>query len=348
MNMHTIAGVNEVECVSDIVAQVAAGNKGSGILRVGSMASGQPICIPVVVARGQADGPVLWLNGAVHGDEINGILASMDFLANLDCQKLRGTVIATPVSNPLALDARSKRVPQDGQDLDQSFPGQSTGMISQLVANTIFSGIRQLADVVVNFHTMNPYFSSVPYAVYKLAGQGAASEEKLLAAIANFSPFVACRMSVTSGNELPGNNSGALDYQSLKAGKLAFMVELGGGSRQEPAYIEAGLAGLQALGSYLNMLDEPSIALQRQVCRVTDRTHVYAREGGFFRQLAPAGTLLAAGVPLGIVQNFAGELVEETRFDCDVLVIGVRSDPVVHSGDRVGFVALEWDSLDVS
>lgn len=339
--------LTDAHSMSEAFGSVDPGTKGQAMVRVGSMASGQPINVPLLVARGRVEGPVLWLNGAVHGDEINGILATMDFLEQVDCATLKGSIIATPVSNPTALDARSKRVPQDDQDLDQSFPGQSSGMLSQLLAATIFAGIRELADVVVNFHTMNPYFSSVPYAVYKVVGEEAATEQSLLKAISNFAPFVACRMSVSSSKELPGNNSGALDYQCLKAGKLAFMIELGGGSRQEPDYIRAGVEGLKALCGQLSMIDFDSGKEVDRLSRVVDRTHVFTNQGGFFRQLATAGSLLPTGSPLGRIQTYAGEVIEEITFEQDVLVIGVRTDPVIHSGDRVGFVALEWGDYDV-
>ncbi|MCA0928039.1 M14 family metallopeptidase [Ruegeria profundi] len=327
---------------SEQVERAASGEFTHSTLQVGTMASGQPITLPLLVAKGRAEGPVLWLNGAVHGDEINGILAISDFMAGLDCNNLAGTVVATPISNPTALDARRKRVPQDDQDLDQSFPGSDAGMLAQLLAHAVFDGIRQSADVVVNFHTMNPLFSSMPYAVYKDAGDGAPGESDILGAVSQFSPFVACRMSVTSASELPGNNAGALDYQCLKLGKLAFMIELGAGSQQQPDCIRSGVDGLQRLAGHLGMISA-NATKPGPIRRVTRRTHVFGHQGGFFRQHAAAGTTLPAGQPLGLIQDVAGNILETITFSQDVQVIGIRNDPVVHSGDRVGFVGLEWD-----
>ncbi len=335
------------EALADILGDKLSAGCFRSSIRAGTMASGQPIDLPVSVIKGTRPGPVLWLNGAVHGDEINGILAIFDFMESVAWENLAGTIVATPVSNVTALDARTKRVPQDDQDLDQSFPGLSGGMLSQRVAYALFEEIRTHADVVVNFHTMNPYFDSAPYAVYKTAGDGAPAEAELLAALSCFSPFVACRMSVTSSAELPGNNSGALDYQCLKLGKLAFMIELGGGSRQEAAYIEAGTAGLSRLARHLKMLADDGDQKPDNVMRVTARRHVFCGEGGFFRQHAEAGTTLKAGEPLGTIRSAFGHLIETISFDADVKIIGLRTDPVVHSGDRVAFVGLEWDGVDV-
>jgi predicted deacylase len=343
MNLPLTPETQRLAAASEQIERAAPGEFTHSTLQVGTMASGQPIALPLLLAKGRSEGPVLWLNGAVHGDEINGILAISDFMAGLDCDTLAGTVVATPVSNPTALDARRKRVPQDEQDLDQSFPGDDAGMLAQLLAHAVFDGIRQCADAVVNFHTMNPLFSSMPYAVYKDAGDGAASEDEILGAVAQFSPFVACRMSVASAAELPGNNAGALDYQSLKHGKLAFMVELGAGSQQQPDHIRSGVEGLRRLAAHLGMLPANKTK-PTPVRRVTRRTHVFSRQGGFFRQQAAAGTTLPAGQPLGLIQDVAGKTIETITFAQDVQVIGIRNDPVVHSGDRVGFVGLEWDT----
>ena len=67
-----------------------------------------------------------------------------------------------------------------------------------------------------------------------------------------------------------------------------------------------------------------------------------------FRQGAEPGDKLPAGELLGRIHSACGDTVEEIRFNQDVIVIGVRNDPVVHTGDRVGFVALEWDDVTFS
>lgn len=325
-----------------------AGKTSSGRIGVGTMASGQPIAIPYMIAKGMEDGPCLWLNGAVHGDEINGSLAAIDFFNSIDMNDLIGSLIVTPVSNPLGFDARRKRVPQDEQDLDQSFPGRTDGLTSQVLARCLFAEIDAIANVVVNFHTMMPSFQSQPYAVYKVFEDGAVSEMNLLRAVAVFDPVVACRMNVEpTGNELPGNIAGALDYQCLKHGKTAFMIELGTGSCQQPDLIRHGVIGLRRLARHIGLLRaEDGDAHIAGVRRVTARTHVFCKEGGVFRQNVKPGTLLKRGDLLGRVQSTTGVFVEDVTFDDDVVVIGVRNDPVVHTGDRVGFVATEWDDVD--
>jgi predicted deacylase len=343
-----LTGESDFVCptIAEVVAGTASGQTRVGQAVIGTFASGMPIMIPVMVARASEPGPTLWLNGAVHGDELNGVLASLDFFHALDGRLQKGTVVVTPICNPVALDARRKRVPQDELDLDQNFPGRAGGSLSQRLAYALFEGIRAQADVVVNFHTMNPYFESEPYAVYKGDASAKVAESDLLGMVACFSPFVACRMITSSAGELPGDNSGALDYQVLNLGKAAIMVELGGGSRQVPAHIEAGHEGLERLAALMGLLPDNGAPFSRSVRRVTKRTHVFSEHGGFFRQHARAGSLLKAGECLGEIQDYAGRLLQRVTYDQDVLIIGIRCDPVVHTGDRIGFIGLEWEEMD--
>ena len=99
-----------------------------GDLVVGTMASGASIAIPYVAVKGARPGPCLWVNGQVHGVEINGILAALDFVNGLDPQAMTGTVIVTGTANPLAFDARRKAAPQDDNDPEGSpCPNQGGG-----------------------------------------------------------------------------------------------------------------------------------------------------------------------------------------------------------------------------
>lgn len=331
--------------IARALSRLAPGRRARGHLRVGRMASGQPVDLPWLAARGNRDGPCLWINAAVHGDEVNGVLAALDFFRELDPRRLAGHVVVTPVANPLALDARRKRVPQDELDLDQSFPGRADGLTSELLAARLWEEVSETADILVSFHTMNPYFDSSPYAVYKLASEGF-HEEDLLVATACFKPFAACRMPVEGGAELPGNVAGALDFQALRSGALAFMVELGGGSRQEPAFIAQGVEGLRRLAELTGMVERGPSASGRMT-RVLRRRHVMTPHGGFFRRKVAPGVVTPAGTLIGTVEDVFGRTVERVAFSEPVAILGIRSDPVVHSGDRIAFIGTEWDEVDI-
>ena len=330
--------------IREILAAATAGERLEGTFHSGTRASGAEIAIPWVALRGKKPAPCLWINGQVHGPEINGIIAALDFANALDPRDLTGSVVVSATANPLALNARTKSTPQDEGDLDQSFPGNANGLATERLAHTLFEQVKGCADAVINMHTMGHMFDSRPYAVYKVHPNGKVTEKALLAMIAPFVPAVACRMKVEQGlGELPGNIAGALDYQMLALGIPAFMIELGSGSRAEAPYIAQGVAGFTGVARRMGIL-EGDPAKFGPLKRVTRRAHVTVAHGGLFRAARAPGDTVRAGEPLGSTMDLHGKIVETIALPHDCIVIGMRRDPVVHSGDRAGFVALEWDA----
>jgi len=329
---------------SEILAMAEPGSLATGAIFVGRLASGAAVEIPYVIAKGAKPGKCLWLNGQVHGDEINGIVAALDFARELDLSELSGSVVVSSTANPLAFDGRRKKAPQDDIDLDQSFPGSAGGLSSERMAKIFFEACA-CADVVVNLHTMGTTFDADPYAVYKVHPNGRVSEETLLHLVAPFAPAVACRMNVAGGTgELPGNLAGALDFQCLDRGQIAFMVELGGGGRLVAEHVAQGITGFEGLARRLGLLPGAAVA-PAELRQVTKRRHVTCAEGGIFRVLARPATVIPAGQPLGEVMDLHGVVHEQITLPFDALVIGIRRDPVVHFGDRVAFVAEHWSNV---
>ena len=322
-----------------------AGDRAQGSLVAGQLASGRDIAVPYLLLKGMQPGPCLWVNGNVHGDEINGTMTAIRLYRELDAAALTGSLVVTPTANPLAFEAREKHTPQDGLDLDQVFPGRADGMVSERLAARLLAEFASCADVVVSLHSIGWIMDARPYAVYKLHPDARISEPELLACIACFEPAIACRMQIAAGQgELPGNVAGALDYQCLALGKRAFMLELGTARRLQEDVIAHGLAGFRRLLGHLGMgtaTDHRTTRLRR----VTRRAQITATRAGIFRGQVAPGALVRAGETLGEIIDLTGEVVERVRFDHDVIVIGIRAEPIVHFGDRIVFVAIEWDDV---
>jgi predicted deacylase len=332
--------------VKKVLDDLSPASRAKGKIVVGTLASGAEIGIPYVAQKGAKPGPCLWINGQVHGNEINGMFAALDFLNGLDPSRLAGSVVVTATANPLALDARRKFAPQDDQDLDQSYPGRGDGFTTELLAHALFAEAKTAANTLINMHTMSPPFEAKPYAVYKVHPNGMVKENDLLRLIAPFRPSVACRMSVEPGKgELPGNIAGALDYQMDAIGIPAFMIELGAGSRATASDIRQGVEGLRGVARELKMIDGENQT--SQVRRVTRRGHVTFKNGGLFRASREPGEPVKAGEVLGDLMTVWGDVIDRVSLPSDAIVIGIRRDPVVHSGDRLGFFAYAWDDVTV-
>jgi hypothetical protein len=57
--------------------------------------------------------------------------------------------------------------------------------------------------------------------------------------------------------------------------------------------------------------------------------------------------MVPAGQPFGEVMDLHGRVVERCVEDHDVQVIAIRHDPVVHTGDRVAYLAHAWKDVPV-
>ena len=111
-----------------------------------------PIYVPVVVARGMSDGPVVGLTAAVHGNELNGIPVIQQVVAALDPQRLTGTVVGVPGVNIPALLRRQRRF-IDGTDLNHIMPGRADGTVSQVYAHRFVERIVRHFDYLFDLHT---------------------------------------------------------------------------------------------------------------------------------------------------------------------------------------------------
>ncbi|MCI5211754.1 MAG: succinate dehydrogenase, partial [Candidatus Electrothrix sp. ATG2] len=80
-------------------------------LAVGESYSGMTVDIQIHVRRAKEDGPVVFVTGALHGDEINGCGAIRQLIQDEELRVKRGAVVLIPVLNPPAFDRHSRYLP---------------------------------------------------------------------------------------------------------------------------------------------------------------------------------------------------------------------------------------------
>lgn len=326
---------------------MAPGSREFGELSIGNWADGAKIGVPYIVVKGVSSGPCLWLNGNVHGNEMNGVVAAVRFINSIDPKDVHGTLIVTPTANPLGMNRRIKENPLDNQDVDQAFPGRPDGFITDRMNFAIFEEVKANATCVINLHTFGAVHHSEPYAVYKVQDGGSVPEDLLLKYTSFFNPSVSCRMNVSGAGELPGNVAGALDYQCVIRGIPAFMVELGRASDYQPENVELAIDGFVNLSKHLKLLSGEA-RLNKSVRRVTKRTWVMSDKGGLFLKSVAAKDIVRKGEEFGELWSIDGR--EKTRLlsEQDCIVIGIQRDPVLHSGEAYAFVGTEWDEYPLA
>lgn len=311
-------------------------------VKVGELACFSDIKIPVLAVRGMHEGPTLWLTGAVHGDELNGPWAMRRFFWDLDPAELHGNLVLTPLLNPMAFQVNDKISHLDYLDLDQQFPGNAGGSYSERVACAVFTELKSCANYVIDFHTMGHPFSAVPYTVSKIVP--GSSEETVKAAFAMarvFGVYPNCRVDLASASgELPGTTGGAIDILCMRNNVPCFMAEMGGGSRWDEAAIQTAYQGIRNVMTYLKMLAGEYPRPGKQLI-ITKRRFPRSNRGGLVRMAVTPGTIVRKGQLVATICNFWEDL-EQLVAEQDWFMIATRFQPVVSTGDRMGFIGYEW------
>jgi predicted deacylase len=122
---------------------------------LGGLPSGRTVSVTVHRYRGGA-GPTVYVQAAQHGIELNGPAALRRVHEALVGADLAGTVVAVPVTNPLAFDHRSYMLPATldarNPNLNRVWPGDPEGSLQERMAARLWP-LATEADAVLDLHT---------------------------------------------------------------------------------------------------------------------------------------------------------------------------------------------------
>jgi predicted deacylase len=214
------------------------------------------------------------------------------------------------------------------------------------MSNRLLEELHRHADCLVSMHTTMSAYDAEVFAAYKAPPKGSGvSEQLMLTCMAQFRPrFVLVMPDAARAADTTGHTHGSIDYQLLVAGKLAFMIELGGGGRCDNDHVRQGVEGLYGTIALLGLLDRPTVA-QGSLTLVKDFRSITTSHGGLFRATARPGIELKAGEVYGRIIDLYGRVLNEARFDRPTGLVAIRRDPVIHFGERLCIAAVDYGSV---
>lgn len=307
-------------------AEAASSTISKGTITLGEYPDGSAITSPVIVAQGAAKGPVLWVQGCVHGPEIAGPLGIQAFLAKLRLDTLRGTVVCLLTANPLAFRDNRRFTPQDGANLNRAYPGHSEGALSELMAHRSFSIAVEIADAALDLHSGGDHLICAHHVFYHDDGSVLGSRSAALAKSVG-APFL-CNVPVNS-------LIGAAFLSFAARGKPAVLVESGGGARVTPEDIENHARAIRGAAALLEMLPADDRAVPSK--QGGDLLILRSTRGGVFHPTAAPGQTLVQGDEIGRIVNLFGEVVEISRCPMTRAWLAALRRPYmpVYSGDEI-------------
>lgn len=294
-------------------------------LPVATLATRVPITMPVHVVNGRRDGPRLFLSGALHGDEINGVEIVRRVMKLASLRSIRGVLLAVPIVNVLGFLNLSRYLP-DRRDLNRSFPGLAKGSLAARIAKLFMDEAVSRSTHGIDLHTGSHHRINFPQV------RGHLDDPEVE------------RMALAFGVPLVLNTGflqGSVRAAAHERGVPVLVYEAGEALRFDEAAIRAGVKGVSNVMRALGMLPplRPSRPVRRPPILRSSRW-VRAPCSGVLRTSQPLGAQVRSGQELALVADPLGDDETVVIAPTDGVVIGRTNLPLVHEGDALFNIAL--------
>lgn len=301
--------------------RVRTGTRREVSLPITRLVTGAEVSLPVHVLHGREEGPTVWLDAAIHGDEVLGIEVIRRVLAQLSPREIRGTLIAVPIVNVIGVMGGDRYLP-DRRDLNRSFPGAARGSLAARIAHLMMTEIVDKCDVGIDLHTASDRRSNLPQIRCDLE-----DEQTRELAMAFGAPVVYhARL-----------RDGSLRSAARERGARVLLYEAGEAWRFDEWAITAGVDGILRVLTTLGMIERPeSLTDPEHPSEVCFRSGwVRARRTGILSLHVKLGQHVREGERLGELHNSFGRPLALVKADRDGIVLGRTEAPLVNSGDAL-------------
>lgn len=312
-------------------ASAMPGEAQRGGIPIGPDLYGRDRELPVIVYRGVEEGPILWISGATHGDEPEGPYSIHLTLSQIDPRGMKGTLVAVPAMNVEALMDGDRGDPRDTftYDMNRIYPGKPDGRATERVAWAHYQAMKDNCDLHLAIHSGGDH-SFLDTAIF------APETPECLELAGAMGPDWNLVNTSSTG---PGSPTSKL----AEEGKGGITVELGGWCRTLTTDFHA--VGRKLSDAYLNvmrhygMIDGDAQYADEwlrghQIAVLAGAPGIWVGEDVELRQPMKKGTVL------GRIYSLYGDEIEVAEAPEDGQIFGLRSNPMVKTGDWCCFYAV--------
>jgi len=297
------------------------------------MQDGTPIHLPLALINGQSDGPILYLQAASDGNELNGIAVIQKILRKIQPNQLCGGIIAVPLVNFHAFHAKQTQSPADCKKMNRCFPGKKDGTSSERVAHNLFHKAVKLAKYCIDIHQggVNPMIDEIRVRVGKDDSMHDACIE--LARIFGLGYILDQK-----------GPKGQLARAAPAEGIPTIDPELGGCHGWDAGSIEKGVRGVENVLKYYGFIEgEPIIPEQHIV--VKSFTTIVSNRGGFVKYLANLYDSIEKEQPIAEIFDVFGNTVDVVKAPKAGIFWSQHLYPMVASGQAVGSLGVDVEYI---
>ncbi len=321
-------------------AAAQAGERAAGWLVVGELdqlgfARGQ-IRVPVLLANGGNEGPILALIAGQHPGEYVGMNAAIDIVRSVDLDALEGCIVAMPILNPAGVRKKEPYVcPFDGLNMNRQWPGSYGGTVSMRTVHGVWNALVMQADYLVDLHGGDFPEYQADYAICFETGNDEADRLSEQMARHFGAPYIRRSSLVEGGHETGPAARMAMQLRGIPA----IVTEVGDAGALSEERRQRNVSGLINVLKLLNMLPgapEPVPSDQREM---VGRTAVLAETSGLSTLHVTIGESVSQGQALGEIRDAHGDPVERVQSPVDGDVVQLFYQGWINQGEIVAKVA---------
>lgn len=278
----------------------------------------QPICIPLLIATGVRDGPILGITSCLHGNEVSGIPLIFRLYRDLDLSQMIGTLVSIPIVNTPGYMSGERTF--EGADLNKLFPGKKNGTSPSQFVYYLFQKIIKQFHYLIDLHTASHgYLNS-------------------LFVRADMNNPVTARLAYLQNPQIlihQPNSDGSLRAVAASNRIHSITVEIGSPKIHQKRFIKNALLGVTQIMSFLKMIpyDEETNLAEITLC--SKCTWIHSDVGGILMVLVDVGAWIKKDETFAITKDIFGNLIRVYRAPFTAIVISKCIQPVCQSGDRI-------------
>lgn len=313
-----------------------AGEKRYFTLGLGEQANGQPNLMPVITVAGASEGPTMFLNGCMHGDETLGADVLRRVAHTLNPNEMAGNVVIVPVANLGAQATRTRRNIMElypgPHDMNRVFPGSADGVMSERLADLIDRQFSGIADYVFDLHCASVGGSWQPYATSP--PRSACKDDETLQRTLDFATAFGAPLVLVDYLF-----AGSLVDAALKHGGVASMAEFGIANQANPADREFGIAGVNRLLEHVGIIEKVSAPVEAPL-QISEFARIKSDRGGYLELFVSLGDDVVEGQELGRVEDMERNVLQTFVAPVAGRVCRLNTMGVAGTGDNIAFIGV--------
>jgi len=287
--------------------------------------------LPYMHIQSSKPGPVIWLTGCMHGDEIGGTVIIHEIFKKLKDTLIKGSLYAFPLMNPFGFETLSRNISMSQEDLNRSFPGKINGTLAERLAYIIFSSILETnPDLVLDLH--NDWIKSIPYVLIDTIQMN----KDLLGIINQIAEETG--LIRISDTELLTTT---LSYNLLKNNIPSLTLELGESYTINEKNIETGCQVIWNILNAFSMIEgKPNIINQYIPLKYRHKIlkyspYPYSSRSGIIRFLKQPGDIVKRGQKIAHIHNAFGKRIETIKALDEGIILGKADYALSYPGAPV-------------